>query len=334
MDAAVDEITAGIPASPSYREGVSMWVWDDAGRFGFPRIGVEAVGATWTTSFRIAFCLAHPGGRLHLVTDDHPPLPVADERGRPRVLGAGPLRFECIEPFRHWRLTFDGSVVSLEADEHLRGGVARVGLDSAQDTVPVQLRLDALAEVPPWFQGSHDPEGHAVAGEHRFEQLCSVTGEVDLGGAVTPFTGGALRVHRKGGDRNDYGSFPGHNWQSARFPSGRAFGFIHYRPQPDGTPTYREGWLLDGGEVVPAQVQGTPWMTDTRSSGEDVSFTLRTATDEVHIGGTTFVSSLRPPRAVGDGIFFPLLQSGIARYRWDDEEAYGMVERSARLGEE
>ena len=45
-------------------------------------------GATWTTSFRIAFCLAHPGGRLHLVTDDHPPLPVADD-ARP---ASGPRR--------------------------------------------------------------------------------------------------------------------------------------------------------------------------------------------------------------------------------------------------
>ena len=333
LDPAGDEITAGTPTSPSYREGVSVWVWDDAGRFGFPRIGIEAVGRTWTTSLGTAFCMATPDDRLLLVSEDHPPLPVADAAGRPRVLAAGPLRFQCVEPFRHWRVDFDGLVATLDVRTHLRGGVAKVGLHDGHDVQPVGLRLEAHAETPPWFQGSHEPEGHFVAGEHRFEQLCAVTGEVEVAGTVTPFTGGALRVHRKGGDRNDYGNFRGHNWQSARFPSGRAFGFIHYRPQSDGTPTYREGWLLDGGEVVPAHVEGTPWMTDTRSSGEDVSFRLRTAAGEIRIDGETFVSSLRPPRPVGDGTSFPLLQSGIARYRWDGEEAYGMVERSARLGE-
>ena len=72
-------------------------------------------------------------------------------------------------------------------------------------------------------------------------------------------------------------------------------------------------------------------MTDTRSSGEDVSFTLRTQKGSVRITGETFVSSFRPPRSIGDGTSFPLLHSGIARYRWDDETAFGMIERSARL---
>jgi hypothetical protein len=326
----LDEITAEPPSSPSFREGVSIWVWDDRGRFGFPRIGIEAVGQTWTSSLAAAFCMAMPGGRLLLVTCEHPRQPVADASGRPRVLGAGPLRFECVEPFRHWRMRFDGLVASLDVGTHLRGGVAKVGLDDGHDVVPVRVDLDARAHAPPWFQGGHEPEGHFVAGEHRFEQLCAVTGEVEVEGTVTPFAGGALRVHRKGGDRNDYGPFLGHNWQSARFPSGRAFGFIHYRPQPGGAPTYREGWILDG-EVLPARVEETPWMTGTQPSGEDVSFTLRTAKRVIRIDGETFVSSLRPPRPVGDGTSFPLLQSGIARYRWGDEEAYGMIERSARL---
>ena len=331
MDPRVDEITAEPPTSPSYREGVSLWVWDGQGRFGFPRIGVEAVGRTWTSSRRAAFCMAMPGGRLLLVSGDRPSHPVADAAGRPRVLGAGPLRFECIEPFRHWRLAFDGPVVSLHVEEHLQGSVARVDLGDGHDIVPVGLRLDAHAAAPPWFQGSLEPEGHFVAGEDRFEQLCTVTGEVDVAGTVTPFSGGALRVHRKGGNRNDYGDFRGHSWQSAHFPSGRAFGYIHYRPRPDGSVTYREGWLRDGGEVLPARVEGTPWMIDTRPSGEDVSFTLRTAKGTARIDGEIFVSSLRPPRLAGDGTSFPLLQSGIARYRWDGEEAYGMIERSSRL---
>ena len=45
----------------------------------------------------------------------------------------------------------------------------------------------------------------------------------------------------------------------------------------------------------------------------------------------TALSTFVPERSIGEGVTFPTLQQGIARYRWDDEEAYGMIERSTRL---
>jgi hypothetical protein len=57
---------------------------------------------------------------------------------------------------------------------------------------------------------------------------------------------------------------------------------------------------------------------------------LVTSRGAVRIAGETVLSSLRPPRPTETGTVFPLLQSGIARYRWGDEEAFGMIERSAR----
>jgi hypothetical protein len=297
-------VTATTPADPAYREGVSIWAWDDAGRFGLPRIGVEATGRTWTESFATALCLAVPDATPLVLKRDASPHAVFDASGRPRVLGAGPLRFECMEPFAHWRVTYSSDDVDLE--------------------------LDAHSMIPPWVQGTYVFEGHHVLGESRFEQLCTVAGTLRTGHATTRFAGGGLRIHRKGGNRSDYGDFYGHNWQSARFPSGRAFGFMHYRPRPDGTPKYREGWLFDDGRIVAARVEGTPWLTATQPSGEDVSCTLHTEDGAVRISGETFVSSFRPPRPIGDGTTFPLLHSGIARYEWDGEVAYGMIERSAR----
>jgi hypothetical protein len=332
LDPAADEVTAVPTKSSTYREGASIWMWDDAGRFGFPRIGVEAVGSSWQTSFGVALCMATPDGRLLLVTADGSPHPIADGAGRPRVLGAGPLRFECVEPFVQWRVAFDGDATAIDVHDYLAGGNPRVDSTAGTPHVALVLEVDARMATPPWIQGTHDAEGHFVVGEHRFEQICAVTGVVRVDGEATPFTGGGLRVHRKGGNRSDYGDFYGHNWQSARFPSGRAFGFIHYRPRPDGSVKYREGWLLDEGEIVPARVEDTPWMTGIRPSGEDVSFTLRTAKGAVRIAGETFVSSFRPPRSTGDGTTFPLLHSGIASYQWDGEVAYGMIERSARIG--
>lgn len=327
-----DEVTATAPTDPAHREGASIWIWDDAGRFCLPRVGVEAIGATWTTSFETAICVATPDGGLLLASADDPPHPVADAQGRPRVLGAGALAFECVEPFDRWRVRFDGRVVRSDVDRHLRGGVPKLRLGTGHEEVGLRLDVEARMVAPPWFQGTREPEGHHVVGERRMEQLCAVTGSLAIDGAApTALTGGGLRVHRSGGRRNDYGDFHGHVWQSAWFPSGRAFGTIHYRSGPDGAPRYREGWLLEGGEVVPARVEGTPWLQSILPTGEDVSFTLRTADGARRIEGITFASSFRPPRPTAEGTTFPLLQSAIARYRWGGEEAFGMVERSAPL---
>ena len=331
LDLATDEMTASTPTSAAYREGASIWLWDDDGRFGFPRVGVEAVGRDWETAFNVALCMGMPGGRLLLVNRAEPPVPVRDSQGRPRVLGAGPLRLACVEPFSRWRVTFEGDALAIDVDDFLAAGTPRPVPSDRTEQVTLTLEVDARMVTPPWVQGTYDPEGDWVSGEQRLEQLCAVTGSVTVDGTETAFNGGGLRIHRKGGNRSDYGDFYGHNWQSASFPSGRAFGFIHYRPRPDGSVRYREGWLLEDGEILAARVEETPWMTDTRSSGEDVSFTLRTRKGSVRITGETFVSSFRPPRSIGDGTSFPTLHSGIARYRWDDETAFGMIERSARL---
>lgn len=334
LDVTLDEVTSEAPASPTYREGVSIWLWDDTGEICFPRIGIEAVGASWTTSFETAICKASTDGSLLLAHADEPPAPVLDQRGRPRVFAAGALAFECVEPFDRWRVAYDGQVVVTDVDAYLAGGVPKLRVGTGYEERALRLSVEASMVAPPWFQGTHDPRGHHVPGERRFEQLCRVAGTVQVGeGSPQTFSGGGLRVHRRGGDRNDYGDFHGHNWQSASFPSGRAFGLIHYTPGPDGRPRYREGWVRDGAEVLPAHVEATPRLTRIRPSGEDVSCTLRTARGDVRIEGETVASAFRPPRPTRDGVTFPLLQSGIARYRWGSEETLGMIERSARLGE-
>ena len=151
---------------------------------------------------------------------------------------------------------------------------------------------------------------------------------MSIGSDTISLRGGGLRIHRKGGNRSDYNDFFGHCWQSTSFPSGRAFGYIHYTPRPDGTIKYHEGWVMNGGEILPAKVVETPWLARTQPDGDDVGFTMRTPRGDVRIEGETALSTFVPERAIGEGVTFPTLQQGIARYRWDGEEAYGMIERS------
>ena len=328
MDLTEDEVTTITPSAPQYREGTSMWIWDDAGLVGLPRIAVEAVGATWDTARNASVNVALPDGHVLVVREDGAPHPPSDEQGRPRVLGAGPLRFECVEQFRRWRLTFDGNARATTVLDQIATCTSG-GID-ATDVVPLHMELDAEMAAPPWIQGTLEPDGHFVVGERRFEQLFTTQGSVDIAGSTIPVRGGGLRIHRKGGARSDYSDWYGHCWQSAVFPSGRAFGFIHYTPRPDGSVKYHEGWTLIDGDVLPAKVVDTPWKRGWAPSGEDVSLTLRTRRGDVVIGAETTLSTFNPAIPMGGGVAFPPVQQGIAHYRWDGEEAYGMIERSIR----
>ena len=324
LDPTIDEVTAQTPTQPDFREGTSMWIWDDAGRVGLPRVAVECVGATWKTARIVMVNVALPDGRNCIAFESSAAHPVTDAAGRPRVLGAGPLRFECVEPFARWRLILDGEMTATTVQDQ----IDRVNGDAEADSVRVTVELDARMAAPPWVQGSLGGKDF-VPGEDRFEQLFTTTGTVRIGDETIPLSGGGLRIHRKGANRTPTSDFFGHAWQSAVFPSGRAFGYIHYYPRTDGSLKFVEGWVMDtDGEVLAAELVHTPWMRDMQPSGEDVSLTLRTARGDITIEAETVMSTFHPQRQVSEGVPFPTLHQGIARYRWDGEEALGMIERS------
>jgi hypothetical protein len=156
--------------------------------------------------------------------------------------------------------------------------------------------------------------------------LSRAIGTVRIGDEEHPFDGGALRVRRQGIRR--LGTFRGHAWQSAVFPSGRAFGYIAYPRRDDGLNTYNEGYLFEGdGRLVPAWVVEAPWLRRLEPSDEDVSVVLETAKGTTRLEGRSVMSNFKV-MGVGSNPDFPVLQQAITRYTWDDESAHGMMERS------
>lgn len=330
LDLSEDDVTAMTPSAADYREGTSVWMWDDVGIVGLPRVAIEAIGATWDEARFASVNVTSGQDDVLVVREKAPPLSVHDEQGRPRILGAGPLSFHCLEPFQRWEVSFDGRASTSSAEDQIAACTNRSTAGSSRADVPVRFRIDARMAAPPWVQGSLDPDGQFIVGERRFEQLFVAEGTIAIDGDERPFHGGGLRIHRKGGGRSDYSDWYGHCWQSTLFPSGRAFGYIHYTPRPDGSVKYHEGWVLDDGQILPAKVVDTPWKRGWDRAGEDVSFTLRTTRGDVTIRATTHASTFNPAAPMGDGVSFPPVQQGIARYVWDDEEAFGMIERSTR----
>ncbi|HXY91282.1 MAG TPA: hypothetical protein VEP49_02295 [Acidimicrobiia bacterium] len=318
------------PDDPEMRESVNAWIWDRGTDVGMPRIGVEAVADQWDTH-DIQVNIGTGDGRVFNMFGSgkvHDPLG-AD--GRPRLLGAGPLSFELVEPFRHWRMRLEGLAVESTSANQISG----VRPD-AEPSVPVEIEIDLLAAVPPWENGALLPEAKrildeqdegALMGGPRFEQLSRATGTFRVADAEHRIDGGALRVRRQGVRR--LGTFRGHAWQSALFPSGRGFGYIVYPPRDDGLPTYNEGYLFEGdGELVPAWVVDAPWLRRLRRGAEDVSVVLETAQGTTRIGGESVMSNFTVMGGVGSNPAYPVLQQAITRYTWDGESANGMMERS------
>jgi hypothetical protein len=329
------------PENPEMRDSASFWVVDDRGRVGLPRIGIEAVAANWD-AHDIQVNVAFPDGRAFRLRETCPARPAAGPDGRPTVLGAGGLAFRCVEPFSTWTMTYDGEALRTSSDDLAKGKPAGA-------PARVSFEVEATMAVPPWVQGAlradagdrlkTSVEGDLMGGP-RYEQLFRATGSVTVdGGAPYEFTGTGLRIRRQGVRR--LAGFWGHCWQSALFPSGRAFGYIAYPPRPDGQPTFNEGYVFTGdGGLIPARVTQAPWLTRLQALGEDVSLVLETAEGEVAIAGETVVSthdihhsdatySILAMKEENPG--FPAVHQAGVRYRWDGEEAYGMLERSNPL---
>ncbi len=325
MDASSDYFLGRRPDDPEFRESVSVWVSDNEGLIGMPRLGIEAVGASWEqrgTQVNVGF----PDGRAIVVRElGHGRSPVDDD-GVCRTFGAGGLEFRCIEPFTKLDMTYEGEALDTTAAALAAGS-------SGGSRVALHIEVEVRPVVPPWISGTLVPDAHELftsgfAGSFispRYEQLCSARGSVQVRDQRWAFEGTALRVHRQG--PRDVRGFWGHCWSSALFPSGRGFGALAFHERPDHQPTYNEAFVFDGERMIPATLADAPWLRRLQPNGEDVSLTLRTlAGRELRIEGETVFSASLPGGMVAE--FAPALHQAGIRYRWDGEETFGMMERS------
>lgn len=328
IDPTREAVFASQPDNPEMRDAVNVWIESSDGRFGM-RIGIEALAETWE-GHDIWLDIAFADGRVISFRENHKPVSALDNDGRATIRGAGPIRFQCVKPFGHWSVNFKGLAPETTA-AHLANGI----LINAPEPVAVEFDLNMTMAVPPWVPGSLIKEaGDILSGKQgefmspRYEQLFHVSGSLRVGNEFIDMSGNGLRIRRQGVRRLD--GFWGHCWQSAVFPSGRAFGFNTYPPKSDGQPTYNEGYIFDGTSLIPARAIQIPWLDRLQEHGDDVSFVLETADGTVAIEGETFINT----RSVNKGSAvlppdFPIVQQAHARYRWNDEETFGMIERSS-----
>lgn len=329
------ELFAGArPADPAMRDSATLWVMDASGTLALPRVTFDAIGGDWDNPC-VQLNFAHRDGRTLRVWSGAPGFGGDGPAGPMAVRGAGPLRFECVEPFRRWTLEYDGTA-ALSTSEAQRAGLP----DGGQ--VPLAFRFEAEMAAPPWLMGGLDADAarrmragdaSALMGGVRYEQMCRVRGEVVVDGVRHAVEGTGMRVRRQG-VRNMAAAI-GHCQHSALFPSGRAFGAIVMAPGPEGPAVFNEAFVIDRqGLRHAARVIRAPWMTRLRGTGDDAGLVLESAAGTVRIEGEVLLSLF-------DHHHFEMadtsvLHQGTARYVWDGEETIGLIERCtlrSRLGE-
>jgi hypothetical protein len=316
IDPGREFVFADRPDDPEMRDSVSFWVSDGRGDLGLPRVGIEAVAEHWE-EHGLQMNLARSDGTVFRLRADGEAWAPGDDTGRPTVLGAGPLAFRCVEPFRTWTMAFDGQAVQTSTFDLVEGR-------KDGPLVDVQFRVEATMAVPPWIQGSLLPEARTLLeggvegdlmGGPRYEQLFRATGSVKTPDGEYTFAGSGLRIRRQGVRR--LAEFRGHCWQSALFPSGRAFGHIAYPPREDGTPTFNEGYLFDGeGPLIPARVVQAPWLTKLKALGQDVTVVLADEEGKtVRIAGETVLSTYDVPTTTRPGPSSPCRRRSLSSPR-------------------
>jgi len=320
------------PPEPPFdwlREGTSLWLFEENGEFAIPRIGVEAEPSVWEKR-RYAANFAFADGRvLHDIGLGWMP-GVLDETGKPTIIGGGPMTFRCLEPFRRWHVSFDGEVV----DTHVSNQLARtVDLDRR---IPLRYEVELTMAVPANVQ-DNSPQRFAKWGRGkqrdavsvglgwRFEQLLRGEGELYVDGRRRSFRAVGNRVKRRS-VRTDGLMLRGHCWQAALFPDGRAFGYEARPVHDDGLEPWNEGFIYQDGRMFPAKAVNPPWLERLVARGDDLSVELHSELGVTKIQGTSELSTFR----VGNKDIHGLdLHQGGARYVWDSQTAYGMIERSA-----
>jgi hypothetical protein len=330
LDDELGLVWATRPEDPELRESVNAWIWTDDLSIALPRIGVEAVADQWDTH-DIQINVALPDGRVFNRLGPGAIHDPAGADGQPRVLGAGPLSFEMVEPFGLWKMRIDGEVHTTDVDAQIGGQFPGEG-----ELVPITAEIDLHGAVPPWMNGSllpearwileHREEGALMGHPWRFEQLCRASGTLRIGDATFAIDGSANRIRRQGIRRT--ATIWGHAWQAAVFPSGKGFAYITYPERSDGKATLNEGHVFLGdGELKPARAIDPPWLSSLAANGQDASFGMETVDGTTYeIRGTTEISTFMVmPPDLGGGL---QLQQAICRYTWDDETTPGMLERS------
>ena len=338
----LDYMFAGKPDDPEMRESASIWLCEEGGAFAFPRNGIEAQGAVWDTH-RFDCNFAFADGRVLRESARGATLPSVGADGRSNILGVGPFKFTCLEPFKRWRIQFDGEAFDGSVQQQIAQTFS-VYADAPKPDLPrVRVAYDVEIEMaaPAWIQDYRKEKLEGMSEQlrtdaglmgygYRIEQLVRGEGTLTLDGKTRPFKAIGSRIHRQ--SVRPMAAFRGHCWQSGLFPDGRGFGYIAYPLREGETEEqrYNIGYVVEGGKLYPAKARKIPFLKRIQPRGDDVSVEMVSERGVMQVGGSTELATFHLGNAGVNG--FNNQQSGV-KYTLDGMSTYGMIERSSPASE-
>jgi hypothetical protein len=244
------------------------------------------------------------------------------------------LHFHCVEPFRRWRVRYDGRVELNRAADLMRGPAR------AARRVRADIDLDIVSLTPAWIagHGSGTAERQMQAqqwGSSHYDQLFRFSGQLRYAGRTWTLGGTGFRDHTVG-PRN-FAPFGGHVLMSAYFPSGRAAGINTHRTTARDV-TMAAGYTISkDGQIHHGTVRSASWLKQVGPPGEPLRFEIETQEGIVTIEGETRRNvwlTLQVPNGIAYGADLTNpdrinVCEAHSRLTWDGEEGFGIVERSA-----
>lgn len=247
------------------------------------------------------------------------------------------MRFTCLEPFRRWRVTFDGFVWHTSQAAMEAGGEPRYRRR-------LRMNLEVGCVSPAWdarsakgSAGQTGMTGQSWAKEH-YEQLVLARGTFDLDGDIKSLQATGWRDHSRG-PRGQKSKDPwgGHVIGGCVFPSGRKFVFSRYW-RPDGVVSLAGGMHIDAeGTTSPVTIIDSPRLESLILRDELLPIHLRWDSGELLTTMRT-KASLWIPRErkhlVGRDIHGQLNDMYVLNWgpvEYEGETGYVYLERSAHL---
>jgi len=126
LNASSEYFLAVKPDDPETRDSASLWVMPDNPEIAAPRITIDAIASDWEHP-RVQLNLVHADGRAFRLWSGelaHGRVAVTVPGSSAKWasnLGAGPLQFECIEPFKRWKFAYRGSVGETTTQRQIAG---------------------------------------------------------------------------------------------------------------------------------------------------------------------------------------------------------------------
>jgi hypothetical protein len=254
---------------------------------------------------------------------------------QPLKPGASNLSFECIEPFRRWRLRYDAGAQITTRAQKVAGAVtyARRRL----------LKVDITAEavMPVWALGGDKEEHKAQESDQRsrgfhmhHEQMMTISGTVEYDGTAYPISGFAWRDHSRG--PRSYARFGRNSLMGAWFSSGRGFGMLQGF-DVDGNQLVSDAYVVENGVLEKAAVIDVTPFTDLSLIRPEVVLRLRRSNGQVlQATGQLMAQAIQTMCPETDQVIGALWDNpenrihttGQTRWEWDGEIGWGTCERS------